>query len=150
MKKGQFEIGHELIMWLWRFFVVAIVIFVLILGVTVQLSRKVNIGDFENYMLINYIMYSNCITSHPGIIELTKFGSDCFSYDRAGVNLTLLYEDKTKEKIFNKVYYNDNTPFCGLKTKDFSCYSNKEYVLVKDGDALKRGVLIINTVIKNE
>ena len=151
MKKGVFEIGHELVMWFWRIFIVTIILLVIIAGVTVNLSRKVEIGSFENYLIINYLLYSDCLTNKvPGVIDLSKFGNDCIFYDRAGINLTLVYENKYKTKIFNEEFYKNNAPFCKLKTKDFICYSEKKYVLVRDGNVIKRGLLIINNIIKNE
>ncbi|MEW6063554.1 MAG: hypothetical protein AB1571_04265 [Nanoarchaeota archaeon] len=147
-KKAQFDIGHEVITWFPRIFILSIVLLVLIVGIVFHTSREIKTTDFEGFLLSSYFLYSNCLAynNQPGIIDMAKFNSECQLNHDTAAKLTLSYEGKEFTKLINKEMYEDKAALC--INKKFSCYSKKEYVLAMD-NKLKGATLVIDSITKN-
>jgi len=148
-KKAEFDIGHEVVVWFARIFIIAIVLMVLIVGVIFHTSREITTADFENFLVNNYFLYSACLTynNQPGTVDLSKFNNECLLNDNMAAKLTLSYDGKELAKVINKEMYENKDVLC--INRAFSCTSKKEYVLVMD-NKLKGTMLTIDSIIKNE
>lgn len=130
-------------------------------------ALSVDVKPAEGNILLNRLISSpGCLAytdlelnrSYPGIIDMARFNSshldDCIyfgeSNDYAAANLTLLILGTGK---LNTTYYNKDgyiilRPRAGLAgTGGVMLFKQKRYVLLKDGEDMKRALLTVELVL---
>lgn len=150
---------------LFRLLFITILFFALYLFSTSLIKTNISTRDIRNLIIFNRILYSPSSISYndgyvdrfyPGIIDINKFNDStltkAFDYGENKIairlELTNLENNEIKEVYLNKKWYDRWGPL----TK-FEQYEKKikwRYVLIKDKDALHKGLLRIDMVIVNE
>ncbi|MBI2656396.1 hypothetical protein HYX03_01500 [Candidatus Woesearchaeota archaeon] len=155
-----------------------IVVFVSIVFLTrAFIQQKIDIFEAESKLLAHRIVLSNDINyidmdtgrTYTGIIDLQKFASEDFEKNilnsiyygkinsEASAKITLKYNDEGKavevEKFYNKELYNEKKVLIEAKLIGAGAARKLDtsfYVLVKDNNNLKEGVLNIDAILPNQ
>lgn len=150
-KKGAFDTTSELIKWIPKIIVVALVVSTIILIIASYVKITFEIDKLQQVILRQRFVYSeNCLAHEDngvkvGIIDKNKFSQrnleNCFqANEKIGVSLNLITKD------LKTINLNDNLinkfNFCFDK-KHFTCSNNTYYVLVNDGNNFEQGLLNI-------
>jgi hypothetical protein len=150
-KKAAFDTTSELIKWIPVIIVVAIVISTVIIIITNYTEQTFEIDKLQQIILRQRFVYSeNCLayrgaTLQPGIIDDKKFNQNnlenCFkANENLGINLNLI-TDTIKTVNLNENLVNKFN-FC-FDNKHYLCTNYTYYVLVKEDDDTKTGLLNI-------
>ncbi len=141
MKKASFNIAGDLPQWLFRGFVLLIILIVLFTGLWIHLSRDVNISKYESQLISYNVLSCLAYTDekvHLGTIDKTKLSllNDCIKSNDIAFMLLLKYPDDVEERYyFNKQDYDSYEPLCNtdIKNKVYKyCYNIKHYVLINN------------------
>lgn len=137
MKKSHFNIALEMPLWLVRIMVLILILVVVTLGISAFLSRTIEVKKFES-QLVMYNVY-NCLSKNNiGVIDSTKIDNleKCMDFGNLelGLNFTDLDGNLVKEKYLNKEKFLADINLCNIKIENerFSCYSNKDYLIMDD------------------
>lgn len=138
MKKGQFNIALDMPTWFLRIAILIIILLVIVGGMSMVLSRKIDIKKFES-QLIMYDIY-NCLAynNHLGIIDPSKLDKleNCFDFGNLEINITLrdMNGKALNEKYINKDKFDADFPLCNVKIENekLDCYSSSDYLLLID------------------
>jgi hypothetical protein len=164
-KKGQtYEVLEYYVIRI-PFVILLIVLFLYISG-SLE-GRALSSHNTREQIILNRIFYSpnsisyyNATTDrvYPGIIDLSKFQKEAvldkafYTGDNRVISGKLelidLETNETYETYINKDDYNKWKNY--IKFDQYENFIDKRYVLIKDGDMLKRGIIKINFVIPNE
>ncbi len=159
MKKGAATLGENLGDWLINILIIFIVVGVITLTIIFHSSRKIDITETEVDSITNYLLNSDCITlkdirTYPGVIDVEKLKNlKCLEKDKVAVNISLLTLDRRIviiSKTVNEELFKLSNPFCELKSKSFDCSKRNAYVLIKDNNQIKEGVLSLEFIRTNE
>lgn len=137
-------------MWLWRFIVITIIsVFIYIITFN-YLNADLHTEHIESGILKTKLLYSDsCLRyKNPGEIDLEKLNDNrlksCYLKSNLGYRLTL-FDLNEKEIRTAKSMTNEQElqlAFC----KQYKCTSSNEYVLYKEDNGLKPGILKIEAV----
>ncbi|MBS3163289.1 hypothetical protein J4427_01230 [Candidatus Woesearchaeota archaeon] len=138
MKKGQFNIAMDMPLWFLRIGILIIILLVIVGGISMVLSRKIDVKKFES-QLIMYNIY-NCLAynDHFGIIDTSELDKleNCFDFGNLEINVTLrdLNGKALNDKYINKDKFISDFPLCSAKIQNekLSCYSSSDYLLLID------------------
>jgi hypothetical protein len=131
---------------------------------TSQLKAEVNTGPIQEAQLLSRLLYSpnalvatDEITSrtYAGILDMERINSKNNILDKAfergnakiaaKIQITLLDGNTKVETYVNKKEYDRWAPL--VKFSQYEKSINKVYVLVKDGDVLKPGLMRVDVVV---
>lgn len=148
-KRAQFDSTKELIFIFIRLLIISMVFIVVVLSIDSGLRKNTDISETESFTLKNRIFYSDCITIEennriiPGTIDITKFTentlNNCLENNVLGIKFTLNYNDINKIITINKEF-TDQSSLCFDQDQVY-CENKDYYVLVKENEELKRGIL---------
>lgn len=169
-KKASFD----LVVNLFRLLFVIVVFYSVLFLTNAFTVQKVDIFETESKLLSNRLILSNDISyvetdinrEYIGIIDLQKFTSNDFeknllnsiyygkvnSETSAKLTLKDLDENKEYEVFYNKGLYNEKKVLVEAKLIGSGSAKRLDtnfYVLIKDNDKLKRGVLNIDAILPN-
>ena len=163
MKKGVVS-GDQILMTgrLLIFVILALIIaFIFTMSVVREVKTNRVYSDVVNARILygpSCVAYNDGLRTNPGILDLEKLtGSiinECFKYlnkELYGFGVSLVGENNQliREIILNEDVY-DNKQLCDISKSKFECNSFEEYVLYKDGNDFKDGILKIQVVNVNE
>ena len=148
-KRAAFDTTSELIKWIPKIIVAALVVSTIILIIASYVKTTFEIDKLQQVILRQRFIYSeNCLAYEDnvvrvGIIDKNKFSQrnleNCFqANERFGVNLNLITKDVKTINLNNNLVNKFN--FCFDK-KHFTCSNNTYYVLVKEGNNIEPGLL---------
>jgi len=169
-KKAVFE-SIENIVNLMFLIIVFMTVVLMARGFIVQ---KVDIFEAESKLLTHRIFLSDSISFvdsdtgrlHMGVVDLQEFNSDAFedkimnsiyfgdTNKEASARIVLkdLENDKEFEKFYNRELYKEKKVLVEAKLTGKGSASKLDtdfYVLIRDGNKLKRGVLTIEAILPN-
>lgn len=167
IKKAQ--VTEKFMMQIPKLIMLILVFFIVIAIINVYRVDKLDVQQIESSLLLDRILYSrNCISyvnpdttrSYPGIIDLNRFSSDnlesCLYYEDENRNnaAKLILEDldgnSIKTVFYNKKWYENWYPLIGISgSGGTKLFSERNYVLIKEDDGLKKAKLITYTIIPN-
>jgi hypothetical protein len=142
-KKSQFDVSHELVIWIPRIILIAFVVVTVFYIISLALEKNFEVDKIQQAALRQRFVYSeNCLAYkdnekiYPGIIDKSKFNlknlENCFQTNQnMGVNLNLISDD-TKTINLNEQLTN-MFDFC-IDEKNFACTNHTYYVLIKDNE----------------
>lgn len=138
MKKGQFNIAMDMPLWTLRIGILIIILLVIVGGISMVLSRKIEVKKFES-QLIMYNIY-NCLAynNHLGIIDSSKLDKleNCFDFGNLEINITFrdMNGKALNEKYINKDKFIPDFPLCSAKIENekLNCYTSSDYLLLVD------------------
>jgi len=149
-KKGQiFDLTKEWIVWIVKAIVFFVVASMIIIIVNIPLSSEFKTDGLRHSLLRQHLIYDeNCLAynnerTYPGIVDINKFTlanlEKCFSTQNYGAQLILSTDKSSIIKLNEKL---NKFEFCFDK-KNFYCSNTTYYVLVKENDIEKQGILNI-------
>jgi len=169
-KKGAYEAIQSFI-YIGAAIFVALAIWQLTNGFIVQ---KIDIADVESKLLTNRILFSSEVNYFDEeinrlyivVVDLTKFNSEEFGSkilneiyygkinSEASAKLTLKDLDENKEYVsfYNEELYNEKKVLVEARLTGIGSARRLDtnyYVLIKDGNELKKGVLNIDAILPN-
>lgn len=169
-KKASFDV----IVNLFRILFVIVVFFSLVVVSQAFIKEKIDVFESESKLLTYRIALSNEINDidkdigriSVGTVDLQKFTSSDFEKNilnsiyygkinsEASAKITLkdLDEKKTYEKFYNKELYDEKKVIVEAKLIGAGAAKRLDtdfYVLIKDGNKLRRGVLNIDAILPN-
>ncbi len=153
MLPKQANISGESLFFLFFYSLVLIVMaFAVVAETSNVIDRHADVSGllFSLYPL-RILFSSDCLAytdvrSHPGIVDLRHFNSiyldACLVRNGFGARLTLRYGDNERLAYLNKEVYEVLQPLCF--DVSYSCTSVSRSVLVRDGESLTQGTLLID------
>lgn len=154
MKKGNADISHRVVIFIFELLFVIIVTLSIFYVVSSFTTRKMDVSSFESNLLLLRTVYSpNCfayedVKVYPGIIDSNKFKADRFdSCLKSNYYFKASLLNSKKEIYTNETEFKINQQFCNFKDK-YSCSSRSQYVLVKDNDIVAQDILKVEAVLK--
>ncbi len=154
MKKGNADISHRVVVFIFELLFVIIVTLSIFYVVSSFTTRKMDVSGFESNLLLLRTVYSpSCfayedVKVYPGIIDLGKFKADRFdSCLKSNYYFKAALLNSKKEIYTNEAEFKINQQFCSFKDK-YSCNSRSQYVLVKDSDSITKDILRVEAVLK--
>jgi hypothetical protein len=155
MRKAQFDIGKEWILWTFRIGIVVIALMFLFMIVYVNVSKREDAGTLDHHAIQQKLLYSEeCFvfsdekgTARPGIFDTAKLQESrlqsCIPDANYGVwiNLSIIENKTTSSQILsiNKDILKDRV-LCPYK-KAVDCTTEKHYVLVREKEIFKPAYL---------
>ncbi len=148
-KKATSTVDQELIIWIPRLIILIIATGIILFLITNAIQKSFETDKVQQSILRQRFVYSeDCLAYkddkvNPGIIDEKKFTQrnleNCFqSHEELGVNINLITNE------VKTVNLNDNLKnkfnFC-FDQKHFSCSNYTYYVLIKDNENYKPGLL---------
>jgi len=148
------ELAKESVLWIFRIFVLTIVLVFIIIIPGSFTNSKIEINELESYLIRNKIIldeeclaYNNYRTN-LGIIDKNKFNNlrikNCLNTDK-GVRINLTY-DKSSELILINDDLATKIHFC-YDEETFSCIRKEYNLILKDNTKEIPAKLVIDTII---
>ena len=163
---------------LFRLLFVIVVFFSIVLLTRAFVVQKIDIFELESKLLAHRIALSNQISyvdgdigrTYAGVVDLQKFSSDDFAQNilnsiyygkinsEASAKLTLKDLDANPdyevsyEKFYNKELYNEKKVLVEARLIGAGAAGRLDtgfYVLIKDNDEFRRGVLNVDAILPN-
>ncbi len=154
-KKSQFHTTEELIIWLPRIIVIAVIAGIVFFLITMPIKQNFQIDKLQQGILMQRFVYSeNCLAYkendriYPGIIDSNKFNDqnlrNCFqANNNVGIRLNLITNEVNTVNLNDRL--TEKFDFCFDK-KHFTCSNYNYYVLINDNNEIKTGLLNINMI----
>lgn len=136
MKKGSFEIASEMPLWFIRIAVLIMVLIVIVAGVSVFLTRKIDVKQYESQLIMYNIYHCLSYQNHFGMIDSSKLNNleNCFDFKdlELGLKFTDLNGKLVAEKYINQDKFNLDRGLCNIKLSNekVSCYFVKDYLFL--------------------
>lgn len=128
-----------------------------------QVNKEIDTALLEGHIAVNRMLASeNCLAYSdserifPGVLDLNKLDDNsltgCYEFlEREGQGILLEF-NSWDESISKEVEVNPSVMVggitCDLKDSKYKCYSTRKYVLYKDGDEFKKGILDFRVVTR--
>ncbi|MBU1204199.1 MAG: hypothetical protein KKG60_03990 [Nanoarchaeota archaeon] len=147
MKKAQFDLGKEWILWMFRISIVILVLIFLYFMVFFNISKKEDTGQLTLQMVQQKLLYSQeCFVyseenPSPGILDENKLTEEnlkaCISSQDYGIGINILKQGAQQE-IINLEMNSDilkDKALCRYK-KTMDCLKDGSYVLIREKDKI--------------
>ncbi|MBU0930270.1 MAG: hypothetical protein KJ623_04320 [Nanoarchaeota archaeon] len=143
------DIAMEVPQWFLRISVLILILIVIVAGISLFLSREIDVKDYES-RLLTYKIYS-CLSydNHFGIIDSSKLDNleKCVNFGDMQLNIKFLdiKDNQLNEKFVNKDKFNKNWPLCNVKFQNENefCYSKRDYLIMDNEPVILNFSIII-------